>query len=212
MTTLPMSQNLKQAKKWSFVGTDGQDVLPDAAVFDIRVTSGGKVVSEPVEKGSFFSYNKVNSPLEITSELSFSGTDAYLQSVISLIETLKTATKYFSIVTPVYEYERMTLQNYDYNLNATDGLGVLRISAQFVEIREVDVAYSSANVPLGGGTDGGTISADDAKNKSDAGQVDTGTTTPTEPTEGQKKQGETALHKAIGKIGLPVFQKNDEID
>ena len=40
----------------------------------------------------------------------------------------------------------MTLQNYDYSLNATDGLGVLHINAQFVEVREVDVAYSSVDV------------------------------------------------------------------
>lgn len=156
------------------------------------------MVSEPIEKGSFMSYNKVTSPLEINADLSFSGTNAYLQSVIDMIENLKQEISYFSIVTPVYEYECMTLQNYDYSLNATDGLGVLHINAQFVEIREVDVAYSSVDVS--------TITAADAKNPSDASKVNTGTTTPAEPTGEQQEAGERAesiMHKEIGKVKYP---------
>lgn len=183
MSILPISDKQKQSSKWRFVNEKGANVLPDAAVFQVSVTSGGKVVSEPIEQGSFMTYNKVNSPLEINADISFSGTNAYLQSVISMIEALKTDISYFSIVTPVYEYERMTLQNYDYGLNATDGLGVLHINAQFIEIREVDVAYSSVDIS--------TITAADAKNPSDVSKVNTGTTTPTEPTEEQKQKGQT---------------------
>lgn len=195
MTTLPISDKQKQSSKWRFVNEQGANVLPDAAVFQVSVTSGGKVVSEPIEKGSFMTYNKVNSPLEINADISFSGTNAYLQSVISMIEALKTAVSYFSIVTPVYEYEHMTLQNYDYSLNATDGLGVLHINAQFIEIREVDVAYSSIDI--------NTITAADAKNPSDASKRNTGTTTTRNPTAEEQKEGErieSILHKQIGKV------------
>lgn len=195
MTTLPISDKQKQSSKWRFVNEQGANVLPDAAVFQVSVTSGGKVVSEPIEKGSFMTYNKVNSPLEINADISFSGTNAYLQSVISMIEALKTAVSYFSIVTPVYEYEHMTLQKYDYSLNATDGLGVLHINAQFIEIREVDVAYSSIDI--------NTITAADAKNPSDASKVNTGTTTTRNPTAEEQKEGErieSILHKQIGKV------------
>lgn len=198
MTTLPISDKQKQSSKWRFVNEQGANVLPDAAVFQVSVTSGGKVVSEPIEQGSFMTYNKVNSPLEINADISFSGTNAYLQSVISMIEALKTAVSYFSIVTPVYEYERMTLQNYDYGLNATDGLGVLHINAQFIEIREVDVAYSSVDIS--------TITAADAKNPSDASKVNTGTTTPAEPTADQREAGERA-EKTIAKAGEDALEK-----
>lgn len=189
MTTLPISDKQKQSSKWRFVNEQGRNVLPDAAVFQVSVSAGGKVVSEPIEKGSFMTYNKVTSPLEINADLSFSGTNAYLQSVIDMIENLKQEISYFSVVTPVYEYERMTLQNYDYSLNTTDGLGVLHINAQFIEIREVDVAYSSVDVS--------TITAADAKNPSDASVVNTGTTTPADPTAGQQEAGERAKKKSI---------------
>ena len=59
MTTLPISDKQKQSSKWRFVNEQGRNVLPDAVVFQVSVTSGGKVVSEPIEKGSFMSYNKV---------------------------------------------------------------------------------------------------------------------------------------------------------
>jgi hypothetical protein len=189
MTTLPISDKQKQSSKWRFVNEQGRNVLPDAAVFQVSVSAGGKVVSEPIEKGSFMTYNKVTSPLEINADLSFSGTNAYLQSVIDTIDALKQEISYFSVVTPVYEYEHMTLQNYDYSLNAADGLGVLHVNAQFIEIREVDVAYSTADVS--------TITAADAKNPSDASTVNTGTTTPAEPTAGQQEAGEHVKKKSI---------------
>ena len=47
MTTLPISDKQKQSSKWRFVNEQGANVLPDAAVFQVSVTSGGKVVSEP---------------------------------------------------------------------------------------------------------------------------------------------------------------------
>lgn len=126
------------ASTWSFSGS----VLPNAGIFDLSVRSGGSVVDSPIEQGSFFSYNKTTEPLEITVTLSFEGSDTLLQSVLSNLKTLKESVTMFSIITPTFEYENMTLQNYDYSFNREQGLGVLYVNAVFKEIKEVIVQYT----------------------------------------------------------------------
>ncbi len=155
--------------------------MPDGAVMDIRVTSGGKAVSEPIEKGSFVSYNKVTEPLSVAAVLGYSGTDSFLQSVIDRLEKLKTAVSFFSIITPIREFQKMTLQSFDYQMSMDDGLGVLYVNADFVEIREAEVAYSTVDVS--------TILATDAKNASDASATNTGTASPQNPTNTQAAAG-----------------------
>lgn len=39
MTTLPISDKQKQSSKWRFVNEQGRNVLPDAVVFQVSVTS-----------------------------------------------------------------------------------------------------------------------------------------------------------------------------
>lgn len=130
------------APEWAFSG----NVLPNARVFELSVRCGGSVVSSAVEQGSFASYNKVTEPLEITATLAWMGSDSYLQSVLTDLKTLKESVSVFSIETPNFEYENMTLQNYDYAQRREDGRGALYVNAVFTEIKEVTVAYTQTEI------------------------------------------------------------------
>ena len=142
MSIFAFSSKLTAMAEWSF--SDG--VLPNASMFQMQVRCGGSVVSSPIEAGSFISYNKTTEPLEITATLAFSGSDAFLQSALDSLNTLKQSVTTFSIQTPAYEYENMTLQNFDYAWRREDGRGVLYVSAMFIEIREVQVAYTDTTI------------------------------------------------------------------
>ena len=132
MSLFAFSKQLMSAAEWSF----SDNVLPNAAIFELQIRCGGTVVSSPIEAGSFISYNKTNEPMEINATLAFSGSDSFLQSVLDSLNTLKTSVTTFSIQTPLYEYENFTLQNYDYSMRREDGRGVLYVNALFLEIRE----------------------------------------------------------------------------
>lgn len=188
LSMLPFSKKMRQAQQWSFTDENGSAALPDAAVMDVHVTAGGTVVSSKIEKGSFATYNKSTEPLEINVTLSFQGSDTFLQSIIDKVDKLKEALTYFSVVTPIHEYEKMTLQNYDYQLSADNGLGVLYINASLIEVREVDVMYST--------TDVSSIPSQDAADPSDVSQQDTGMTTGQAPTQAQGEAGAAAGKKA----------------
>lgn len=136
----PNMRDIRMAsrKTWKFSG----GVMASAYIIDMAIRQGGTVVSSPIEQGSFASYNKTTDPTEITATLAFQGTDLHLQTVLFDMKQLKESVTTFSIETPYAEYQNMTLQNYDYSYKLEDGLGVLYINATFLEIREVQVAYT----------------------------------------------------------------------
>ena len=142
MSIFAFSSKLAAVAEWSFSG----GVLPNASMFNMQVRCGGTVVSSPIEAGSFISYNKTNEPMEINAVLAFMGSDSYLQSVLDSLKSLKLSVTTFSIETPEYEYESMTLENYDYARTREDGHGVLYINAVFREIGEVQLAYVDTDI------------------------------------------------------------------
>lgn len=172
--------------QWGF----SNNVLPNASLFDLSIRCGGSVVSSPVEQGSFISYNKTTEPLEITATLSFSGSNSFLQSVLDNLTKVKESVTTFSIETPVIEYENMTLQNYDYAMRREDGLGVLYVSAVFVEIKEVQLAYTKTD----------TILQADSKDASNTSTVDGGMRQGQTPTSEQDKRGKS-IARTIGDWG-----------
>lgn len=173
-----------QTSEWNF----SDDVLPNAHIFDLSIKCGGSVVSSPIEQGSFFSYNKTTEPMEINATLSFSGTNTALQSVLNKLYSLKNSVTIFSIRTPYYEYENMNLQNYNYSLQREDGLGVLYVKATFIEIREVQVAYTET-----------TITEQQAKDPSATSTVEGGLKQAEEPTTQEYQAGTSSAGTISGK-------------
>lgn len=165
MTILfPSNLGLKSltAKKSEWFFSD--DVLPNASIFDMTIRCGGSVVSAPIEKGSFVSYNKTNEPLEINATLAYEGTSTYLQSCIEQVKKLKESVALFSIITPNYEYKNMNLESFDYAQKREDGLGALYIKATFREIKEIPIIYG----------DGTNISQEQTKDISATSAVEGG--------------------------------------
>lgn len=181
------SNFLSAKAEWTF----SDNVLPNAAMFEMQVRCGGTVVSSPIEQGSFISYNKTTKPLEITATLAFSGSDAFLQSALDSLKTLKQSVTTFSIQTPVYEYESMTLQNFDYVLRREDGRGVLYVSAMFIEISEEQLTYTDT-----------TITEADSKSPSAVSNENTGLKQAQEPTQAEQTAGNSTKQSILRRAGI----------
>lgn len=183
-----------QTETWNFRDKQGESIFGDVKVMDISFESNGKVVSQPVEEGSFFSYNKTGEPNKITNTLAFEGTAQYLQSVLNMLKKYKESMDLFSVVTPYCEYENMSLESYSYTRDVTNGYGVLYVPINCVEVKEVKVAYSSTDVselppPI-----------DDSANPSDASTQDTGmtsTTSGSSQTQESAKKSRSKIHEIL---------------
>lgn len=182
-----------KTETWSFKDKQGTSIFGDTKVMDINVGHNGSVVSAPIEEGSFFSYNKTGEPTKISCTLAFQGTAQYLQSTLNVLKKYKESMDTFSIVTPYAEYENMTMESMSYVRDVTNGEGLMYVKSSFVEIKEVQVAYSSTDVselPP-------PISEGDAADPSDASTQDTGMTSTTTPSESNQKKMRSVADKIL---------------
>lgn len=146
---------------------EGGDVAVEfSRVMQLEMTAEGKVVSTPIEKGSFATYNKLESPTTISAELAVEGDLSNLQSVIDTLFELKTNTEKLSFVTPVREYNEFTLEKFSYQQAAEKGVNVLYVNINLVEVKEVEPQYTDTKAP--------PITKKSAKNASNVSTQDKG--------------------------------------
>ena len=172
------STGVSSVDNWTITDAGGGGLLPIYSVLRVEVSLDGQVVSEPIELGSFNSYNKTNAPAEVRMDIAFCGTNSELQEAHTKVKELKESVNTFSIVTPYYEFENMALQSVSYSQTATDGLGMLVCSITCVEIKESAAAYSTVSQDALQASQQSPIGEADATNPSDVSNVETGQTAP----------------------------------
>lgn len=197
-----------RVQQWMITDEKGNSILPIKSILSFAVTSGGSVVADAIEKGSFTSYNKTTEPLEINMEIGFEGEDWELNHALTSLSELKDSVATFSITTPYHEYENMTLENYDYEMKTENGLGALIANCTFKEIREVKPAYSQVdastiqqNQDENRATESESISSDDCFDASDSSVEDGGQVSPSTPT-GDEGTAAEEDNRSMAKTGL----------
>lgn len=129
--------------RWTINNASGEQIVGFTSFLAMEFRSEGKAVSAPVEEGSFASYNKTASPLDITVSLGIEGDDSALQQALEAIAKLKAGTELVTLVTPAAEYRDLNLESYSYGHKREDGVGVLWLELSLVEIRQVKTEYSN---------------------------------------------------------------------
>ena len=124
----------------------GKNIVEFTSFIDADIKAESKVVTGPIEQGSFASYNKVENPNQIKVTLGISGDTAQLQNAINQLEKYAGSTDLVCLVTPTAEYEDMNLERFDYQLKRETGRGALYVSLSLVEIRQVQAAYTNVKL------------------------------------------------------------------
>lgn len=145
---------------------EGGTAISFDGVMDLELTAEGQVVSTPIERGSFASYNKVESPTAIRATLGIVGTPAELQTAVTTLFELKKNTTLLNFITPVQEYRNFTLEKFSFQQAAEKGLNLLYIEIHLVEVREVEPQYTDTKVA--------PITSKGAKNPANVSTVDKG--------------------------------------
>ena len=115
-------------------------------MLDLAVTSGSAIPVEPIEQGSFSSYNRVIEPTEITATLALTGDDADIQDALNALEELKKSETRLEFICPFGTYENMMLQSYDYRRDGHSGQNVLQVEIKLKEVREVGTQKTTTAV------------------------------------------------------------------
>lgn len=166
----------------------GDIAVQFSRIMDLEMTAEGKVVSTPIEQGSFASYNKVASPTAIRATLGVEGELSDLQTVVDTLFELKDGTELVNFVTPVREYQSYTLEKFSYQQAAEKGVNVLYVEINLAEIKEVEPQYTDSKAPA--------ITEKGAKNPANVSTQDKGKGQAQAP----QAQTESAMYEKLGRL------------
>lgn len=136
-----------QAEKWGVFKKDGTAVIVANVFMEMSHTASSKIARFFVEQGTFANYNKVNESDETSIVMIKTGTFAELGEYINEVDALKKSTELFDIVTPEKTFTDVNLESFDYARRQSDGVNLIQFNMQFVEIRQVALAFSNKTIP-----------------------------------------------------------------
>ena len=161
---------LNKGKSWI---VRGQSAAVDFnSMQEFSAEKGSRLPDEPIEKGSFATYNRVIEPRSITARLSIEGSAANLQSAIDRLTTLCENDETITLTTPEQSYKNMMLESFDYRRDASNGRGVLYVDLRFKEIREV--ASQQTTTAVEEAEEAEPIESEDAEDGSVCDDIDDG--------------------------------------
>lgn len=132
---------------WGIFNQFGVPLLLADNVISLQYQNQNRVVSAPIEKGSFASYNKVADPWKATVQLSKgSGGTFERGAFLAQLEVLSKSTLKFIIITPEFVYKFANITGYDLAREAKDGATLIKVNVHLEEIREVTVKYDEEEV------------------------------------------------------------------
>lgn len=117
----------------STLSTNAVDYAKDTRVSDF-----------PIERGSFASYNKVETPANPIVTLCLSGGAGDRRAFIDEIDKASKSTDLYSVVTPEVTYINYAIERYNYQRRSSRGATLLLIEITLKEIREISTQYTQS--------------------------------------------------------------------
>ena len=167
---------------------------------EFSAEKSSRLPDEPIEKGSFATYNRIIEPRAITCRLSIEGGASKLQSAIDRLTDLCENNETITLTTPEQSYKNLMLESFDYRRDAQNGRGVLFVDLRFKEVREVKSAQTTTAVEEAEEP----IEAEDAEDGSVCDDIDDGEVQGTAASEAEEEaangSGGGALYDTFGEI------------
>lgn len=182
---------LSQKKSWIVRGQKAAVDFNSMQEFSAEKSS--RLPDEPIEKGSFSTYNRVIEPRSISCRLSVEGKAADLQNAIDRLTELAENDEKITLTTPEQSYKNMMLESFDYRRDASNGRGVLYVDLRFKEIREVASQQTTTSVEEAEEP----IDAEDAEDGSVADDVDDGEVQGTAASEAEEEAESSGKKRSI---------------
>lgn len=99
----------------------------------------------PLERGSFASYNKVETPASPVVTLCLTGSEKNRRTFLEAIDTACKSTDLYSVVTPEVTYINYSVERYNYQRRSNKGATLLIVEITLKEIRQVSASYAQSN-------------------------------------------------------------------
>ena len=156
-------------KKKSWIVRGNTAEVDFSSMQEFTAEKSSRLPDEPIEKGSFATYNRIIEPRTITCRLAVEGRSSKLQGTIDRLTQMAENDEKITLTTPEQAYKNMMLESFDYRRDVNNGRGVLYVDLRFKEIREVQSAQTTTSVE-----EAEPIEAEDAEDGSVCDDIDDG--------------------------------------
>lgn len=173
--------------EWGLYKEDGSGAVTFTSFLSVEISYPGSVVSEPVEEGSFASYNKKADALEISVTLGAHGSEDAIETAVNELNVLRTSLDKLTLTTPAASYDSLTLESFNYSRTAESSAYFLTAELKLIEVREVETEVSTTALP-----------EPECKNPGSAGKKSTGKAGTEEAADPPKRRQSVLRSMGIG--------------
>lgn len=131
---------------WVLLNEGGGQAIAFTSFINMDLSTENKVIQAPVEQGGFVTYNKVQTPLEISLQVAIKGDASELDDAIDDLLTMSGSTQLLSLITPEREYKNLNLTKLAWRRTTDEGIDVIYVDCGLTEIRQVESEYTNAKL------------------------------------------------------------------
>lgn len=135
------------AGEWTIYNTASGEAVQFSSFIGAEMVGDAKVITAPIEGGSFVAYNKTVSPFELSVNGAIKGDSSVLSDALNTLAQMRENTDLYNIVTPDKVYRSMNMIKLEYSRDTDSGTDLILFSARFMEVKEIQSLYSSARIP-----------------------------------------------------------------
>ncbi len=122
--------------KWGVFSPGQIEIASYDSVFAVGIQNESHIADYPLEQGAFASYNKVETPFDVTVTLTKGGTEDERATFLSDLEDARHGLTLYSVMTPERTYESVNFTTLNIQRSTREGANI--IIAQLIgrEVRE----------------------------------------------------------------------------
>lgn len=151
------------APEWG-IFQDGFSLVEADSVISLGYKQDWAISTYPVEEGAFQSYNKVDTPYTARVRFATGGSQSDRQNLLDSIAAIAGTLDLYDVVTPEQIYTNANVVAYSYTRTSSNGVGLIQVDVQLVEVRVSATADFFANTKSAsakGQINDGTVQSND---------------------------------------------------
>jgi hypothetical protein len=137
--------------QWGILNQDGSVALQPDSMISLDFKKDYKIPNYPQEQGAFQTYNKVRLPRSIKVRISKGGTNSDRANFIVQVNSIANSLNLYNVVVPEGKLvNNVNVLNYAFSRTSTNGVGLLSVDIEFIEIMTTaTTAFSNTAAPSG---------------------------------------------------------------
>ena len=132
--------------EWTILDENGATAVSFTSFIDVEFRHEGQALSYPIEEGGFTNYNKTDKPVGINVTLAAQGTDSDYEYILARLGEYKKKAVKLAVSAPFAFYESMTLQSFSNPHSRENNSGMLTVTLNLVEVREVKTQVTTGAI------------------------------------------------------------------